>query len=214
MHVISINIRGLNNKTKRQTLFHWLDINNFDIVLLQETFCTKENQETFTKDWKGNSFHCLSSSTHSKGVSILIQNKFDHKCLSCFSDENGRKILINIDHNGHTYSICSIYAPTEVTQRKLFFHSSQKWIEEKALNTNCLTIGGDFNCSLTNKDRKTPNVDRSRDAFKKFISNLKLKDTYSQLNADKLGYTYSNANGSVQSRIDYILCSEYMKPNT
>ena len=36
--VASINTRGLNNTQKRLSLFHWIENNNIDIAIVQETF--------------------------------------------------------------------------------------------------------------------------------------------------------------------------------
>ena len=63
----------MGDKNKRVQYFHWLKISNIDITLLQETFITNANLLKITNDWNGKSFHCVSDSPHSKGVSILIK---------------------------------------------------------------------------------------------------------------------------------------------
>ena len=58
---------------KRLQYFHWLDISNIDIALLQETFITSKNVSKICREWGGKTYHCLSDSPHSKGVSELIK---------------------------------------------------------------------------------------------------------------------------------------------
>ena len=210
MEIITLNVRGLNNPIKRQTIFHWLEDRKFDIICLQETFCTAESEHDITSDWKGASFHCLSNSKHSKGVSILLNEKFNHNVKSCHSNNDGRQLVLNFEHCGHTYCVSCIYAPNDVKYRKDFLSKSKKWIIDKCENDNSLIICGDFNCSINEKDRKVYNIDRSRPSFYDFIKYLDIYDSYRELNANKIAYTYSNAAGTIQSRIDYIFASQYV----
>ena len=77
MKIISLNVRGLSSKEKRQTLFHWVDENKIDILCLQETFCTTLNVHNLNSEWNGLSLHSLSDSPHSRGVSVLFKKDFD-----------------------------------------------------------------------------------------------------------------------------------------
>ena len=163
------------------------------------------------KEWKGLSFHSVSDSSHSKGVSILIKQNFPIDMINHSECDDGRKIIINFNYKGQTYSIVSVYAPTEMKYRKDFLNKSRRWIKEKTVNENCLLVNGDFNCSMTNDDRKVPSVDRSRATFRDFIAYLDIKDTYKELNKGKKCFTYSNNAGTIQSRIDYIFCTPYLQ---
>ena len=49
----SLNVRGLNNKIKRKRLFHQIRLNKYDIFLIQETFCTGENERLWRTEWGG-----------------------------------------------------------------------------------------------------------------------------------------------------------------
>ena len=164
----------------------------------------------YTNDWKGKSYHNISNSSHSRGVTILISESFEHKLKSKYATDDGRKLLINIEHNGQTYSIVNIYAPNDVNQRKDFLMKSSNWILDKAENDNCLILCGDFNCAIGDIDRKVKNCDRSRPAFKDVIHYLDINDSYRTLNKTKINYTSSKHDKSIQSRIDYIFCSQYI----
>ena len=38
----SLNVRGINNKIKRTGVFEWALSKKFDVVLLQECYCSKD----------------------------------------------------------------------------------------------------------------------------------------------------------------------------
>ena len=209
MNVISINVRGLNNSSKRKTIYHWLNENKFQIICLQETFFTNESLADIETNWNGTSYHCTSNSKHSRGVSILISKDFEHNVISLHTSDDGRKLLINIEHNGQNYSVVSIYAPNEVNHRKDFFVQTKRWITDRASNDSCMLICGDFNCSVGDTDRKHSYNDRSRPTFRDFMSGLDVNDSFRSLNSTKISYTYSNSSGTIQSRLDYILSSPY-----
>ncbi len=210
MNVTTINVRGLNNPIKRQTLFQWLKAKPFNIICLQETYCTTESVQSISDSWDGASYHCTTNSSHSRGVSILISNAFEHKLINKHECPDGRCLLINIEHSGQTYTIANLYSPTDVTSRKHFLTLSKKWIRDRSENINCLIVCGDFNCSLASIDRKVQNSDASRPIFRDFLAYLDLNDAFRISNINKVAYTYSNKTGSIQSRIDYVLMTHYL----
>lgn len=120
MKVASLNISGFSSKPKCLTLFHWAEQNHIDILCLQETFCTQNNFDQVDKDWSGDIYHCLSDSSHSRGVAILFRKYFQYKFLNCHRAIEGRKIIVNFKHNDDTYSVSSIYAPNEEKSRIMF----------------------------------------------------------------------------------------------
>ena len=165
---MSINVRGILNKSKRDVLFQWLKFNKFEIICLQETFCTETHRNKVTADWEGLSFHSTSQSPHCKGVSILFNKEFNPQILNVYNDNEGRGIVINCDISGQIISIVNLYAPSEQYQRKQFYSHYKNWIKDKVMNQNCMIFCGDMNCSLENIDRKTQNYDSSRQTFESF----------------------------------------------
>ena len=53
MRLASINVSGLLNRTKCQTIFELTKHINISIICLQETFCTDRTCEAFDWDWSG-----------------------------------------------------------------------------------------------------------------------------------------------------------------
>ena len=68
--ILTLNVRGLREKTKRENCFYWLKQQKADIIFLQETYWTVDLLKTIEKEWEGEVL--LSQGTyHSKGTAIL-----------------------------------------------------------------------------------------------------------------------------------------------
>ena len=42
LNVVSLNLRGLQNTNKRNKIFQYFKIKKYDVILLQETYSTRE----------------------------------------------------------------------------------------------------------------------------------------------------------------------------
>ena len=118
--VVFLNVR-INNAKKRQAIFEWCKYQNFDIICLQETFCTSDTLDNLTKDWTYHSYHCTSQSNHSKGVSNLFGKGFNGTVTDVCTDNEGRMMLVNFEVDGQTFTLVNLYAPCDQTGRKHFF---------------------------------------------------------------------------------------------
>ena len=47
----SLNVRGLNNQKKRQTIFQWLKSSHPCVTLLQETYSQESDEDLWVSDW-------------------------------------------------------------------------------------------------------------------------------------------------------------------
>ncbi len=86
MRLCSLNVRGLRNRKKRLTVFRTLRKQNYDIILLQETYIDKTDIEQWTREWKG----CIFAepvTRHKMGNAILIKKKveIDDLAYDCWS---------------------------------------------------------------------------------------------------------------------------------
>lgn len=197
LSIATINVRGLNKNDKRHTIFKWIKDKNIDFTCLQETFCTKATIAKFSRDWNGDSYHCLTNSSHSRGVSILIRKGLEYKLLNKYFSDDGRKLLLNIEFQNHTICIVNAYAPNDISSRKDFFKRISKWIRQKAMNESTIILAGDmnspFNYKYLNDTLKCLNVD----------------DTWKHLYKDKPLYTfYDTSRPSYKSCLDYIFVSQ------
>jgi len=57
LKIVSLNVRGMISKNKRERIFLWLKRHKVDFACLQETHCTLSKMNIFKNGWKGK---CLS----------------------------------------------------------------------------------------------------------------------------------------------------------
>ena len=210
--ISSINVRGLNDCVKRRIIFRWLTDNNIKIAFLQETFCKGEFSKFEDSGWSGEIKHNLSNSSHSRGVAIMLHSSLNYNIKSIHKKDDARAILINLEIDNVEMTLCSIYAPNDLKQRKEFFTNLKFWITRNCQYPDHLILGGDFNCALNEADRKNSkgNNDPSRTDLNNLLKSLRLLDTWHVKNK-KPAYTYEDPVNKSQSRIDYIFTSKEIK---
>ena len=213
MKIATINARGISSLEKRSVLFQWSKDNHIDILCVQETFCTINNVSKIDKDWDGTSFHCHSDSNHSRGVSTFIRKIPEIEIINHHISIDGRRLLLNIKHNTENYTIVNIYAPNNENERIKFFKKLLTWIRQHSININRIILCGDFNSTLSIKDRSSRKLDKTAINLQNLINNLDLNDTYRFKHPDDIVYTYSNSTGTAQSRIDFIFNSLLLNGN-
>ena len=90
--LISLNARGIRSFEKRKAVFGWLLNQKVDLCFLQETYSTKEVENIWKKQWKGEMFFSHGSE-HSRGILILIKNSLEFELISVRADKEGRFIF-------------------------------------------------------------------------------------------------------------------------
>ena len=53
----TLNVRGLNNKSKRRVLYNYLRKHKIDVACLQETYVKKDTIQEIEREWRGKIFH-------------------------------------------------------------------------------------------------------------------------------------------------------------
>ena len=209
MKILTYNVRGLNNRVKRNNIFKWIKDNKWDIIFLQETFCTKKLESILCKDWGGICYNNITTSSHSRGVSILFNCKVGLKILNVHKDKDSRKILINLEIAGVPYTLVNIYAPNGEMERVKFYKRALKWIKQYCEYENNIIICGDLNCCLEDHDRmpRTHINDKSRRILRELITGLKIKDMWTHMKQKQTGFTFTDKRIGTKSRLDYILGS-------
>ena len=123
LSVCTLIVRGLRESQKRQTVFHWLKQQNTDLICLQETYFTSNIVTQFEKEWNGKRFHCLSTSSHKCGVSILTSKRLDIEVKDVHFDKCGRKILIDCNIQNENFTLAGIYVPNKISHRREFINN-------------------------------------------------------------------------------------------
>ena len=163
LSLVTYNCRGLNETSKRQKLFSWFEHEIYDIVFLQETFCTKNFESIFRSSWKGQSIIAATNSSHSRGVAILFKPGFEGDIVSSYTSDDGRVVIVNTSFKNDYLSFVSVYAPNSEAERVVFFEYLQKIVFENVLDIDNVIIAGDFNCciNLSNRFPVTKRSDKS-----------------------------------------------------
>ena len=93
--------------------------------------------------------------THSKGVMTLINPTLDFKVEKSICDKNGRFLILDVAFDDTHLILANIYASNDAKQQIVFFKDLQKHVGE--FTQENMIIVGDFNCALTNRDKKGGN---------------------------------------------------------
>jgi exonuclease III len=176
LNCVTLNIRGLCVKGKRESLFRYLETKNVNVAFLQETYCTQQFEQTFCNGWNGQVFHSFTDTSHGRGVCIMINSNVQYQLISKYCDNDGRKMIVNIKINDDYFSLISIYCPNKEGHRIEFIKQLTKCVQEKSISPENVLIGGDFNCVISKMARKRNNADRGPTHLKSFIEKLALID--------------------------------------
>ena len=212
IHIISLNVRGLRDATKRRNVIQWLKSKNPDIVFLQETHChLKKDVNQWNKEWAGSKLHnyWTMGNSRSKGVAILFSKRFcerDFDVTDVLIDPNGRSVKLVLKINGRNYRLINIYAPNNEVERVRFFSDLQNLVKDD-VDADTL-LGGDFNCTMDSiMDRQ--NCSTKNDIGQidlQYLSNTyDLEDIWRRRNPTERGFTWSGR--EKMSRIDFWLTS-------
>ena len=119
---VSLNVRGISNFRKRRTLFTWCRKQKADVIFLQETHSTKDNELLWKREW-GAPFFCSHGANNSRGVAILIRNNFDCSVEKIVTDANGRYIMLKVLLRGEQAILVNVYGPNRDNKLVDFYHS-------------------------------------------------------------------------------------------
>ena len=109
LSIITLNVNGLNDPTKRQRLAEWIQKEEPYICCLQETHLeTRDAYRLKVKGWK-KIFHA-NRNQKKGGVAILISDKIDFKIKAVKRDKEGHYIMIKRSTHEEDITIINIYA--------------------------------------------------------------------------------------------------------
>ncbi len=205
LKIISLNVNGIRDITKRKSIFIFCRRKNADLILLQETHSVDSDVKFWKTQWGDQGYFCHFSQ-QSAGVAILL-NKFSGDIIeSCMSDE-GRWIILILKMNNSCFIVCNLYSYNYPAQAKtMCTQLCEKLIAfQNKYKEAHLIVGGDFNDTPNDLIDRIPARTTQSSRFKSttFISErLSVVDIWRFLNPDKKEFTWSNANRSLQSRID------------
>ena len=208
LKLLSLNVSGLRNKTKRKTLFRQFKQKKFDVVCVQESHVTKEVIESWRKEWGGEIVY-YEGTNHSKGQLILLRNNFPYEYS--IEKQSARILAIRIKDQSKETAIFNIYAPNSSPEIGDFFHELTETVEE--VNVPRKIICGDFNCVLNNNldiISGDPHQENLVKKFNDFVDTCALTDIWRLFNPESKEHSWSRKriNTLIARRLDYILSTD------
>ena len=213
--LLSLNVRGLNDRSKRLKLFHWVKNLNIDIVMFQETISYETCENDWMNDWETKNAFFSHGTNHSKGCLTIINSRLDIKVLNTQIDTKGRYIILELEINDEKYTVSNIYAPNDISYKDKYF----KELKETLITCNVdessnLILGGDWNTILLDIDRysmQTSAKDSSLLQVENIIEHFNLCDIWRVRNPIFRRHTYRRTKPLYQSRLDYLLISNALQ---
>ena len=199
--IISLNTRGF-KQSFRDFLF-------FNLLFEGDIFCFQETQvsdssvfRSFAEKWRGSCFWSPAIGKQG-GVLTCLSDSFDYEVVQWKRDTSGRVVSVVIKVNNYCINIVNIYAPTNLTERKVFFEN----LHDFFLPSDSIVIAGDFNCYEFQTDKTGGNLSCAK-YLTDFRSTFNLIDAWHRLNPRSRQCTWFNSDFSVGSRLDKFLVSQ------
>ena len=202
LKIISLNVRGLRNQTKRSGIFSYLKNQKATLYCLQETFSLEKDENIWSAEWGGQTLFAHGSE-HSRGVCILLKSNAQLSLHIIYSDPNGRYIIAKLKVGDKELFVVNIYAPNQHNEKLAFIKNLVPDLEF-------------LNCTLTPKDKAGGlpwSVTEYRNSITRLMKEFGLNDIYRKLHPNTRAFTYESKSFKMKSRIDYFLISDAMTAN-
>lgn len=110
--IVSCNVNGLGDESKRRDIFRYIKQTKGHIFLLQETHSTVETEHLWKAEW-GGSFIANHGTSAARGVATLIVKNAPVKVLNTILHAEGRWIITKLEIKGSIISLVNVYGPNE-----------------------------------------------------------------------------------------------------
>ena len=202
MKILTLNSRGLGPR-KSQLLFNEFISCCADICCVQETLLSEPPS----------SLHCdrcfwSPAIGPQGGVGVFFANNFDGVISRWLKDSDGRVLSILFTVDLLVFNLVCIYAPTCLTDRKVFFECLHQYF----LPSDSRIIAGDFNCYDRQSDKLGGNFVPDKN-LSDLVSACHLSDAWRKLHPRERQCTWFNSNFSIGSRLDKFLVSRHFMPS-
>ena len=125
---------------------------------------------------------------------ILVNPKTNYEVEKKICDKSGRYVILDILLADMRIILVNIYAPNDPSQQSSFFKEIQQRLQE--FSQEIIIIGGDFNCTLGEKDKKGGNTSNQKylavEEIKKLCNLYYLNDIWRVLNPNADEFTWRN----------------------
>ena len=185
----------------------------YNLLFEADIFCFQEVQisdpsffQSFAEKWRGSCFWSPALGKQG-GVITCLSDSFDYQVIQWKRDTSGRVVSVVIKINDYSFNIVNIYAPTNLTERKVFFEN----LHEYFLPSDSIVIASDFNCYEYQSDKTGGNLSCAK-YLADFRTTFNLVDAWHRLNPRSRQCTWFNSDFSIGSRLDKFLVSQRLFP--
>ena len=207
LSVISLNVNGLRDPSKRSAFVQWLHSLpvQVDVVCLQETHCLSDVECNSWFSFCGFSFVVSPGTNRSGGCIVLYRPRLSLLNSSC--DVPGRSVLCTFSFHGSTFRVLCLYAPNRNPARDLFFDGIMDSVDPTVPTVLCGDFNTVFDRSLDRFGSATDDTSReSTSALIRLFDSCCVTDIWRYLHPTAATFTWTKWNGSFASRIDLIGC--------
>ena len=110
LSVLSLNVRGIRQQTKRRSIFSFLKDQKANVYFLQETYSELANENAWKNEWGGKIFF---SHATNQVVYTLINPSVNCQIDYSYANTSGRIVLVTIVPGTENLSLCNIYVPND-----------------------------------------------------------------------------------------------------
>ena len=213
LDIMTFNVQGLRADIKRRTLFRYFHNNcKNSIIFLQETHSSQNIEKIWSNEW-GSEIRFCHYANNSRGVCVLFPNNLDYCIEKTIQDDSGRFLILSVKIDGKVFVLTNVYAPTknhEIEQCTFLNTLRNNMLDFLGDN---LLIGGDFNITLIpaidKSGGRNEGISKYREGLIEFIEEFGLNDVWRTKNPGVKHFTWSSGNGSIKSRLDFWLISDF-----
>ena len=215
LQLLTLNVRGIRDRVKRNNIFAWCKSKGGDIIFLQETYSTADVEQLWRSEWEGSMFFSHGTN-HSRGTLILVSPNLKFKIDEILLDNEGRYILLKGELRKVKILLGNCYFPTRDKEKMQieFLDKLDTHISKLYEPSNYLILGGDFNIIMNGKldymGPKDISKNKYNEKLEDLLRRLDLEDVWRKRHSDKKEFTYRQNWPMVQSRLDYWFCSSSM----
>ena len=201
--IMTCNVQGLNDKNKRRQFFTYFKEKRADIVMIQETHCTRVVERIWQAEW-GSRIIFSNGESNSRGVAILINRNLDCVVCSIQRDLEGRFLIARVKISDQEFCLINVYAPNN--DNPDFFADLFARVSE--IEAHNYILGGDLNKVLDpSQDKKGGGQELSNSALiiRSFLEEAEWCDIWRELHPETFQFTWRRRKPNVMTCLVYFL---------
>ena len=207
LSIISLNVNGLREPSKREGLLQWLRSLpvSVDVVCLQESHCVSDVECHSWFSSSGLSFVLSPGSSRSGGCIVLYRPVL---CLvNSWCEVPGRSLLCEFTLYDSTFRVLCLYAPNRNPARDTFFNSISDSVDPSIPTVLCGDFNTVFDRSLDRRGSFADDTSReSTPALSRLFDACCVIDIWRYLHPVSSSFTWNRWDGQFASRIDLVGC--------